>query len=231
MARPAPRLRTVPATGALPAGQRRIARAWRGRLRRLTPGAAAGAAPGAEIVAVDRTLDKLERGLPAVRRIEADIAQPGLLDELIRPRGSGGVADGALQPGPLQHAAARRDRRELQRSAAGREVVRGARALARALFDLRGVRTDGARPARSRHAQDGRGRDRALPRTGAARALDLRGRQAAARARDLGARPARRSSASRSSVRSTSSARAWTSSPASTARASRACSPASCTRS
>ena len=35
--------------------------------------------------------------------------------------------------------------------------------------------------------------DRALPRTGAARAVDLRGRQAAARARDLGAWPARRS--------------------------------------
>jgi UDP-apiose/xylose synthase len=38
--------------------------------------------PGADIVAVDRNLDKLERGLPGVRRIEADIAQPGLLEEL-----------------------------------------------------------------------------------------------------------------------------------------------------
>jgi UDP-apiose/xylose synthase len=42
------------------------------------------ARPRTEIVAVDRTLDKLEDGLPGVRRIEADIAKPGLLDELTR---------------------------------------------------------------------------------------------------------------------------------------------------
>ncbi|HSS39682.1 MAG TPA: NAD-dependent epimerase/dehydratase family protein [Polyangia bacterium] len=37
-----------------------------------------------EIVAVDRNLDKLADRLPGVRRIEADIGQPGLLDHVAR---------------------------------------------------------------------------------------------------------------------------------------------------
>ena len=84
MPRPVPRLRTVPATGALPAGPRRILVLGAGGFvgSHLVPRLARR--PGVEIVAVDRTLDKLEPGLPAVRRIEADIAKPGLLDELIR---------------------------------------------------------------------------------------------------------------------------------------------------
>jgi len=39
---------------------------------------------GTEILAVDRTLEKLGSGLPGVRRVEADIAQPGLLEEVVR---------------------------------------------------------------------------------------------------------------------------------------------------
>jgi UDP-apiose/xylose synthase len=42
------------------------------------------ARPRTKIDAVDRNLDKLEGELPGVRRIEADIAEPGLLDELTR---------------------------------------------------------------------------------------------------------------------------------------------------
>src|SRR3954468_14517758 len=42
------------------------------------------ARPRTEIVAVDRDPEKLEGELPGVRRIEADIAAPGLLDELTR---------------------------------------------------------------------------------------------------------------------------------------------------
>ncbi len=42
------------------------------------------ARPRTEIHAVDRSLEKLEGGLPGVRRIEADIAEPGLIDELTR---------------------------------------------------------------------------------------------------------------------------------------------------
>jgi UDP-apiose/xylose synthase len=42
------------------------------------------ARPRTEIHAVDRNLEKLEDGLPGVRRIEADIAEPGLIDELTR---------------------------------------------------------------------------------------------------------------------------------------------------
>ncbi|MFL5307730.1 MAG: NAD-dependent epimerase/dehydratase family protein [Polyangia bacterium] len=37
-----------------------------------------------EIVAIDRNLDKLADDLPGVRRVAADIAQPGLLDEIVR---------------------------------------------------------------------------------------------------------------------------------------------------
>jgi UDP-apiose/xylose synthase len=37
-----------------------------------------------EILAVDRNLDKLADGLPGVRRLESDIGQPGLLDEITR---------------------------------------------------------------------------------------------------------------------------------------------------
>jgi UDP-apiose/xylose synthase len=85
MAQAAPHLRTLPpGSGALPAGQRRILVLGAGGFvgSHLVPRLARR--PGAEIVAVDRTLEKLERDLPAVRRIEADIAEPGLLDELTR---------------------------------------------------------------------------------------------------------------------------------------------------
>ncbi len=39
-------------------------------------------AAGTEILAVDRNLDKLAGRLPGVRRIEADIGEPGLLDDI-----------------------------------------------------------------------------------------------------------------------------------------------------
>ena len=54
---------------------------------------------------------------------------------------------------------------------------------------------------------------RAVPRPGAERALDLRGRQAAARAGDLGARPARRPALHDRAPLQRASARAWTSCP------------------
>jgi len=81
----------------LPAGRAR-ARALRDQPRRiavlgaggfvgshLVPHLAARAeGNGTEIVAVDRNLDKLAQGLPGVRRVKADIGQPGLLDEIAR---------------------------------------------------------------------------------------------------------------------------------------------------
>src|SRR3954471_4937630 len=42
------------------------------------------ARPQTEIHAGDLNLEKLEDWLPGVRRIEADIAEPGLIDELTR---------------------------------------------------------------------------------------------------------------------------------------------------
>jgi UDP-apiose/xylose synthase len=67
---------------ALPTRPRRIAVLGAGGFigSHLVPRLAAH--PGAEIVAVDRNLAKLEPGLAGVRRIQADIAEPGLLEEL-----------------------------------------------------------------------------------------------------------------------------------------------------
>jgi UDP-apiose/xylose synthase len=75
-------LRSVGRTRALSARPRRIAVLGAGGFvgSHLVPRLAAQ--EGAEIVAVDRNLDKLERDLAGVRRIEADIAEPGLLDEV-----------------------------------------------------------------------------------------------------------------------------------------------------
>lgn len=74
--------RFVARARALPARPRRIAVLGAGGFvgSHLVPRLAAR--PDADIVAVDRTLDKLERDLPGVRRIEADIAEPGLLEEV-----------------------------------------------------------------------------------------------------------------------------------------------------
>ncbi len=71
------------------------ARAVRDRPRRIAVLGAGGfvgshlvrhlaAGEAAEILAVDRNLDKLADGLPGVRRVEADISQPGLLDDVTR---------------------------------------------------------------------------------------------------------------------------------------------------
>jgi UDP-apiose/xylose synthase len=74
--------RSAPRARALPVRPRRIAVLGAGGFvgSHLVPRLAAHA--GAEIVAVDRNLEKLDRDIEGVRRIEADIAEPGLLDEV-----------------------------------------------------------------------------------------------------------------------------------------------------
>jgi UDP-apiose/xylose synthase len=76
-------IRAVARARVLPAPPRRIAVLGAGGFvgSHLVPRLAARA--GADIVAVDRNLDKLEPGLPGVRRLQADIAEPGLLEELV----------------------------------------------------------------------------------------------------------------------------------------------------
>jgi UDP-apiose/xylose synthase len=93
------------------------------------------------IDAVDLTFAKLGATPKGrVRRIEASIARPGLLEEIVADNDLVVSLTALCNPSLLQPRSAGGHRRQLHRPGAAGEAVRGTRALAGALLHLRGLR-------------------------------------------------------------------------------------------